>query len=153
VSWIVDHSKEPLIQPSPTHPDEVPASLAEAEAAALVDPLTWAPRLRKSRVLMIRAVWDQVIPPPATHALWDALGHPEIHAYPSGHYSFGIFLPHAVDRALEKADAWCASPARAMEGRRMIRRRRASICGRRLLSSLAPRSWRASMDRPAPLRG
>jgi fermentation-respiration switch protein FrsA (DUF1100 family) len=107
VRWIVDHSKEPLIQPSPTHPGDVPPSLAEAEAAALVDPLTWAPRLRKSRVLMIRAVWDQVIPPPATHALWDALRHPEIHAYPSGHYSFGIFLPHAVDRALEKADAWC----------------------------------------------
>jgi dienelactone hydrolase len=105
MGWIVDHSKEPLIQPSPAAVGEAPPALAEA--AALVDPLTWAPRLRKGRVLMIRGVWDQVIPPPATHALWDALGRPEIHAYPSGHYSFGIFLPRAVDRALEKADALC----------------------------------------------
>jgi fermentation-respiration switch protein FrsA (DUF1100 family) len=109
MSWIVDHSKEPLIQPSSPAPGEVPPALAEA--AALVDPLTWAPRLRKGRVLMIRAVWDQVIPPPATHALWEALGQPEIHAYPSGHYSFGIFLARAVDRALEKADTWCSGAA------------------------------------------
>jgi len=80
--------------------------------ASLVDPLAWAPRLPKSQVLMIRAIWDQVIPPPATHALWDALGRPEIHAYPSGHYSFGIFLPRAMDRALEKANAWCRETAR-----------------------------------------
>ena len=113
MGWIVDHSKEPLIQPSPIPRGEAPSAPAEAQAAALVDPLTWAPRLRKDRVLMIRAVWDQVIPPPATHALWDALGQPEIHAYPSGHYSFGVFLPHAVDRALERADAWC----RQAEGR------------------------------------
>jgi hypothetical protein len=66
---------------------------------------------------MIRAIWDQVIPPPATHALWDALGEPEIHAYPSGHYSFGIFLPSAMDRALEKADTWCReSPQTRADG-------------------------------------
>jgi fermentation-respiration switch protein FrsA (DUF1100 family) len=118
MSWIVDHSKEPLIQPSATRLGEAPPTPAEAEAAALVDPLTWAFRLRGSRLLMIRAIWDQVIPPPATHVLWDALGQPEIHAYPSGHYSFGIFLPDAVDRAVEKANAWCRDTAqpRADEG-------------------------------------
>jgi len=118
LGWIAEHSKEPLLQ-DPTMPSqEGSASPATTTEASLVDPLAWAPRLSKSRALMIRAIWDQVIPPPATHALWDALGQPEIHAYPSGHYSFGIFLPHAVDRALEKADAWCReiSPPRADEG-------------------------------------
>jgi hypothetical protein len=118
LTWIAEHSKEPLLQDSTTPSVEGSTSPFTTREASLVDPLAWAPRLPKSQVLMIRAIWDQVIPPPATHALWDALGQPEIHAYPSGHYSFGIFLPRAMDRALEKADAWCReSPQpRADEG-------------------------------------
>ena len=105
--WIAEHSKEPMLQDSPSRSSKQSAAPTATRAASLVDPLAWAPRLRKSHILMIRAIWDEVIPPPATHALWGALGQPEIHAYPSGHYSFGVFLPRAVDRALEKADAWC----------------------------------------------
>jgi hypothetical protein len=107
LGWIADHSKEPLLQDSPSALREESVAPTEPDAAAWFDPLSWAPRLQGRRVLMIRAIWDQVIPPPATHALWDALGQPEIHAYPSGHYSFGVFLPRAMDRAVEKADDWC----------------------------------------------
>jgi cephalosporin-C deacetylase-like acetyl esterase len=107
LSWIADHSKETLLQDSASALREGSVASTEPDAVAWVDPLSWAPRLRGDRVLMIRAIWDQVIPPPATHAFWDALGKPEIHAYPSGHYSFGVFLPRAMDRAVEKANDWC----------------------------------------------
>lgn len=109
--WIAEHSKEPLLQDPPSPLREESAAPTGSAAGSLVDPLAWAPRLPKSRVLMIRAIWDEVIPPPATHSLWETLGQPEIHAYPSGHYSFGVFLPRAMDRALEKADDWCRGAA------------------------------------------
>jgi hypothetical protein len=107
LAWVAEHSKEPLLRDHGSAPKEEAAGSAALGAVSPADPLAWAPRVPKSRVLMIRAIWDQVIPPQATRALWEALGRPEIHAYPSGHYSFGIFLPHAIDRALEKANAWC----------------------------------------------
>ncbi len=45
---------------------------------APVDPLTYAPLLRDRRVLMVCAAQDDVVPPRAGRALWQAAGQPRI---------------------------------------------------------------------------
>jgi dienelactone hydrolase len=52
-----------------------------------VDPLTYAAAARGKRILMLNAQDDEVIPRVCTESLWRALGEPEIHWYPGGHYS------------------------------------------------------------------
>jgi dienelactone hydrolase len=58
------------------------------------DPLTYADRLRTKRVLMIAGKVDEVVPPEAARALWEAAGKPTILWYDCGHYSAaGYLLP------------------------------------------------------------
>jgi dienelactone hydrolase len=65
------------------------------------DPLTYAARLRGKRVLMIAGDADEVIPPRAAIALWEAAGRPSIRWYACGHYSaLGYLLP-GVREAVE----------------------------------------------------
>jgi dienelactone hydrolase len=68
---------------------------ADLEAlTAPFDPLTYAQGLRGKRVLMIAGKVDEVIPPAATQALWEAAGRPSIRWYDCGHYSaVGFLLP------------------------------------------------------------
>ena len=59
-----------------------------------LDPLTYANRLKSKRVCMINGRVDEVIPPTATNALWEAAGRPTIEWFDCGHYSaVGYLLP------------------------------------------------------------
>jgi hypothetical protein len=58
------------------------------------DPLTYAHGLRGKRVLMLNGNVDEVIPPRAALALWEAAGRPPIEWFDCGHYSaVGYLLP------------------------------------------------------------
>jgi dienelactone hydrolase len=65
---------------------------------AQVDPMTYAERVKGRRILMLNADQDEVIPPECTRSLWRALGEPEIHWYPAGHYSAIRFIFDGVAR-------------------------------------------------------
>jgi dienelactone hydrolase len=63
-----------------------------------VDPVTYADNLRRRRVLMLNASYDEVIPKSATLSLWRAIGEPEIVWMDAGHYSAIRFLFDALAR-------------------------------------------------------
>jgi cephalosporin-C deacetylase-like acetyl esterase len=75
----------------------VAAGRTKADLRALTDPfdpLTYAERLRGKRMLMIAGKVDEVVPPTAARALWEAAGKPTILWYDCGHYSSaGYLLP------------------------------------------------------------
>jgi hypothetical protein len=67
-----------------------------------------SPRLLHDRVLLVRALFDELVPARATAHLAEALGNPSLHVYPSGHTSFRVFLPLAIWRALGFIERACA---------------------------------------------
>jgi dienelactone hydrolase len=68
------------------------------EVLRTVDPLAYAEKARGKRILMLNAAHDEVIPRTCTESLWQALGEPEIHWYPAGHYSAIQFIFEAMLR-------------------------------------------------------
>lgn len=56
------------------------------EKVRIIDPLTFADRIKDRPVLMINAHFDTAIPRSATLKLWEALGRPKIIWIPTGHY-------------------------------------------------------------------
>ena len=107
LSWIAAHSKEPALRAlrlDDRSSEELRRAVVELTA---VDPLYWAAGIEPSRVLLVRALFDQVIPVPASRALRAAMGLPREKVYPSGHYSFGLFLPLATRSAIDHAEALC----------------------------------------------
>jgi dienelactone hydrolase len=74
-----------------------------------LDPLTWAPYIDPSGALLVRAAWDHVIPSEASERLRVALGGPRELTYPSGHYSFGVFLPLASGAVEEHVRKRCGA--------------------------------------------
>jgi hypothetical protein len=91
------------LPPIGTH-SAAPAALHRLQ---LIDSLAWASRVPTGEVLLVRAAWDRVVPPPATDALWEAFGQPPVKVYPSGNYSFALFLPLTLDQAVSRARARC----------------------------------------------
>lgn len=65
------------------------------------DPLTYAEGLRGKRVLMIAGRIDEVVPPSAAAALWEAAGRPEIDWHDCGHYSAAALLVPAIERTAD----------------------------------------------------
>jgi len=65
------------------------------------DPVTHAGRLKGKHVLMIAGKVDEVIPPAATLALWEAAGRPPIVWYDCGHYSAAGYLLPAIRQTVE----------------------------------------------------
>lgn len=57
----------------------------------LIDPLTYAHRLRQRPVLMINAKWDAFIPREATEDFWQRCGQPEIVWLAGGHASIWLW--------------------------------------------------------------
>ena len=68
---------------------------------APLDPLTYARGLRGKRVLMMAGKSDEVIPPAAASALWEAAGRPPIVWMDCGHYSAAGFLLPAIRDMVE----------------------------------------------------
>jgi dienelactone hydrolase len=59
----------------------------------LTDPLTFAAKVKNRPVLMLNALWDEMIPRVATLELWRALGKPPIKWYPATHASLWLWYP------------------------------------------------------------
>jgi len=59
----------------------------------LIDPMTFAYRLRQRPVLMINALWDEAIPREATLDFWEACGKPAITWFPTTHGSIWLLYP------------------------------------------------------------
>jgi cephalosporin-C deacetylase-like acetyl esterase len=60
---------------------------------APVDPLTLAGNLRGRSVIMFNASRDEIVPPSATNALWEAAGRPRIIWYDTTHYGAALYIP------------------------------------------------------------
>ena len=73
-------------------------TLEEGEArlreSITYDPLALAPSVDPSRVMMVIAAWDTVIPPKKSWELRRKLGNPEAIELWSGHYSSVIHIPY-----------------------------------------------------------
>ncbi len=74
----------------------------------LIDPMTYAHRLRERPVLMINARWDEVIPREATLDFWQQTGKPPIFFYPTTHASLWLWYPSIVKKVVHFLDS--ASP-------------------------------------------
>ncbi len=68
---------------------------------APVDPLTRAANLRGRPVLMIAASRDEIVPPSATKALWEAMGRPKIVWFDATHYGAALYIVPALYAAVE----------------------------------------------------
>ncbi len=66
-----------------------------------VEPLTFAPRVDGSRVLMINAENDEVIPKACTEKLWEAYAKPKISWYKSTHTGIVLALGQVLKEAVE----------------------------------------------------
>ncbi len=63
------------------------------EDGFLIDAMTYARYLRNRPLLMINALWDEVIPKKATLDFWEASGKPAISWLPGGHATIWLWYP------------------------------------------------------------
>ena len=57
-----------------------------------VEPLTFAKRIDRDKILMLNAESDKIIPKACTLKLYEAIGKPEIQWFPGGHYAVALRL-------------------------------------------------------------
>ena len=69
-----------------------------SERGFLTDAMTFAHYLRRRPVLMINALWDEVIPKQAVLDFWAASGRPEISWFPGGHATVWLWYPFIIRR-------------------------------------------------------
>jgi cephalosporin-C deacetylase-like acetyl esterase len=69
--------------------ENVPA----AKNSFLTDPMTFAPNLRSRPLLMVNALFDEMIPRVAARDMWDACGRPPIAWFPATHASIWVWYP------------------------------------------------------------
>jgi cephalosporin-C deacetylase-like acetyl esterase len=75
------------------------------ELLAPADPLTCAANLKGRPVLMIAAKRDEIVPPCAAVALWEAMGRPKIVWYDTTHYGAALYILSALKPVLEHFSA------------------------------------------------
>ncbi len=63
------------------------------KSSYLTDPMTFSSCLRNRPVLMLNALWDEMMPRVAALDLWRAYGKPEIAWYPATHASIWVWYP------------------------------------------------------------
>jgi len=68
-------------------------NVTPTEKGFLTDPMTFAPYLRKRPILMINALWDDVIPKETTIDFWEACGKPAITWLPGTHSTIWLWYP------------------------------------------------------------
>jgi dienelactone hydrolase len=68
---------------------------------APVDPITCAANLKGRKVLMIAGKRDDIVPPRATEALWEAAGRPKLVWYDCTHYGAALYFMPAMKHVLE----------------------------------------------------
>ena len=59
----------------------------------LTDPMTFSRSLRGRPIMMLNALWDEMIPRVATLEMWKACGKPPLTWYPSTHASIWLWYP------------------------------------------------------------
>lgn len=70
------------------------------KSSYLTDPVTFSGYMKNRPVLMINALWDEMIPRVATLDLWEAYGKPSISWYPATHASIWLWYPLMGPRIL-----------------------------------------------------
>lgn len=66
------------------------------------DPVALASRIRRENVLMFIASDDDSVPTALQRTLWEALGRPEMHELPAGHYAgVALYLPLLLAKSRE----------------------------------------------------
>jgi dienelactone hydrolase len=68
---------------------------------AMVDPITYAAKLKERRLLMIASKRDEVVPPRMAEALWKASGQQKIVWYDATHYGAVLYIFSAFDHVLD----------------------------------------------------
>ncbi len=71
---------------------------ALAQKLRIIDPNTYAPRLTRTRILMINGRRDRVVPPACARSFWIAAGKPPIVWYDCGHYDGIVHLFEIIGR-------------------------------------------------------
>lgn len=72
-----------------------------AKAIAPVDPLTHAANLKDRKVLIIAAKRDEIVPPKAAEALWQATGKQKIVWYDCTHYGAALYAVPALGHVVK----------------------------------------------------
>ncbi len=68
-------------------------NVSASKSSYLTDPMTFGFYLRQRPVLMLNALWDEMIPRVASLDLWKSCGKPPITWYPSTHASIWLWYP------------------------------------------------------------
>ena len=68
-------------------------NVTPTENGFLADPMTFAPYLRQRPILMINALWDEVIPREAAIDFWEACDKPTITWFPATHATIWLWYP------------------------------------------------------------
>lgn len=71
------------------------------ELIAPADPLTCAANLKDRRLLIIAARHDEIVPPKAAEALWQATGKQKIVWYECGHYTAVLYFAPAMRNIIQ----------------------------------------------------
>jgi cephalosporin-C deacetylase-like acetyl esterase len=99
VDTYYDH---PLARPARTVYELIGGTKEQVkELLAPADPLTCAANLKGRPVLMIVASRDEIVPPSAAKALWEAMGKPKIVWYDTTHYGMALYILSAMKPVLE----------------------------------------------------
>jgi dienelactone hydrolase len=72
-----------------------------ARLLASVDPLTYAANLKDRDVLMVAGKRDEIVPPKATRALWEAAGRPPILWYDCTHYGAALYFVPIMNQVVK----------------------------------------------------
>jgi cephalosporin-C deacetylase-like acetyl esterase len=77
-----------------------------ARVLAPIDPITCAANLKDRNVLMVAGKRDDIVPPSATKALWEAAGKPRIVWYDCTHYGAALYFGAILQEVVQhfKAD-------------------------------------------------
>ena len=86
----------------------IPPGVAESNAKEIakkliapVDPITYADQLKKRNLLMIAASKDDIVPPAAAKALWEATGKQKIVWLNTTHVGAALYLFDATEHIVK----------------------------------------------------
>jgi len=104
--YIAAHSTEPgIIKRRNKYMKEQNITVEEFEArlrkVIICDPLTYAPYVDASKVLLMFAEYDTVVPIAKGRELQQKMGKPETITVPAGHYTAVLFLPYIQSQTVE----------------------------------------------------
>jgi pimeloyl-ACP methyl ester carboxylesterase len=110
LAGLIAHSSESRVQAWRTWRLETDAigddSLAwELREFLTHEPLRFAPAIATSRMLLVEATLDTVVPHRHHALLWEALGRPARYQVPLGHYTAALAIDAIIDRAVSHFDA------------------------------------------------